>query len=650
MIDRPDLGPKTFAAEEQATQKMLEDSKPAYRQNAIVPGSESNVTREETGKVKQQIATENRHLESEKPTPVKDLPDATLEAKGNQYFLTNQKHLKYDDWRRTNSHAYLVGGGIASLAAAAYLIRDGGLSGNNITILEKDSVLGGSLDGSGSPDQGYIVRGGRMFEPKYQCTYDLFTSIPTLDKSKTVTQDMFDFSDAHKWDSKARLVKDGHPLCAPEYGLREKDILALERLCLEPEWMLGKSSIKDHFDADFFKSNFWSMWATTFSFQPDHSAVEFKRYLERFIHMVPGFNQLHGIMRTPYNQYDALVRPLQQWLKEKGVKFQTDTTVQDLALKKNDGEEGRVEKILYSQNGKPGEIAVGPDDFVIATLGSMTEASAAGDNNKAAPLNGKPADGSFALWEKIAAGRPEFGKPGVFDDHIDQSKWVSSTTTLHDPTMTDWLRNYTGNETGTGGLITFADSNWGASIVFPAQPHFIGQPKDVNVFWGYGLHPDTPGNFVKKPMQECSGREILTEYMGLLHVPAEEQKKILDSSTTIPNMMPYITSEFLPREKGDRPQVLPKGWKNLAFTGQFVEQPDDTVFTVDYSVRSAANAVYGLLGMDRHPPAVYKGQYDPRVLFRAFKELHDMNRGSCHRDSAANKAAADKEATDNQAA
>ncbi len=88
--------------------------------------------------------------------------------------------------------------------------------------------------------------------------------------------------------------------------------------------------------------------------------------------------------------------------------------------------------------------------------------------------------------------------------------------------------------------------------------------------------------------------------------------------------MPFITSQFLTREKGDRPQVIPAGTANLAFMGQFCELPHDVVFTVEYSIRSAATAVYSLLELDREPPAVYKGQFDPRVLWKAFKTLHEM--------------------------
>ena len=78
---------------------------------------------------------------------------------------------------------YLVGGGIASLAAAAFLIRDGDIPGHTITILEESSRIGGSLDAAGNDTDGYVMRGGRMIESKYLCTYDLFASIPTLDES-----------------------------------------------------------------------------------------------------------------------------------------------------------------------------------------------------------------------------------------------------------------------------------------------------------------------------------------------------------------------------------------------------------------------------------------------------------------------------------
>jgi oleate hydratase len=528
----------------------------------------------------------------------------------------------YCSTQHSDTKTYLIGGGIASLAAAAFLIRDADIPGHNIVILEELDRLGGSLDGAGSPRDGYVLRGGRMIESKYLCTYELFSSIPTLDGSKTVTQEIFDWNETMKTSSKSRLVRKGQRIDGPEFGLSEQHILNLERLAAEPEGMLGRSTIADEFDSSFFETNFWLMWCTTFAFQPWHSAVEFRRYLLRFTHMVAGFNHLKGIMRTVYNQYDSMVRPLQKWLEERGVRFELNTRVTDLVLHEA-ADRKTVERVVYVRNGVPGEIEVGEKDFVIVTLGSMTEASSLGSMDSAPVLNGKTDGGAWTLWEKLAAGRPEFGRPSVFDGHIEESKWVSFTTTQRDPTFFRLVRDLTGNVPGEGGLITFADSNWLTSIVLPHQPHFIGQPEDVNVFWGYGLFVDKPGDFVKKPMSACTGREIMTEILGHLQIESEASH-ILDTSICIPCMMPFITSQFLRREKGDRPEVVPKGSTNLAFTGQFCELPDDVVFTVEYSIRSAQTAVYTLLGLKREPPAVYKGQYDPRVLYKAFTTLHDL--------------------------
>jgi oleate hydratase len=91
----------------------------------------------------------------------------------------------------TKSKAYLVGGGIGSLAAAAFMIRDGNLPGANITIFEASPILGGSLDGVQVPGGGYSLRGGRMLTTdNYECMWDLYKSIPSIDsKDKTVFQE-----------------------------------------------------------------------------------------------------------------------------------------------------------------------------------------------------------------------------------------------------------------------------------------------------------------------------------------------------------------------------------------------------------------------------------------------------------------------------
>ena len=523
--------------------------------------------------------------------------------------------------------AFLVGGGIASMAAAAFLIRDGDMIGNDITILEELDRPGGSLDASGSFRDGYTMRGGRMLESKYLCTFELFASIPTLDESQSVTEEIFQWNRTMKTSSKSRLVRQGKRQTAPLLGLYEQHILTIERLVLEPESLLGRSTIADQFDESFFTTDFWFMWCTTFAFQAWHSAVEFKRYLNRFAHMIDGFDRLSGIMRTKYNQYDSLVRPLHKWLDARGVRFEFATRVTDLETHESETNK-RIAAIHIERAGIASRITVAPRDLVMVTLGSMTDGSTLGTMECSAMRS--PTEGSaWALWKKLAAGRPEFGHPAVFTKSVEKSEWVSFTTTLCEPTFLRLVRDKTGNIPGEGGLITFPESSWLASIVIPHQPHFTGQPDNIDVLWGYGLAVDTPGDFVRKAMSKCSGREIMTEILGHLGIK-NEAADILGSATCIPCTMPFITSQFMPRSAGDRPDVRPAGWKSLAFIGQFCEVPDDVVFTVEYSIRSAQLAAYSLLGLHRQPPPMYQGKFDPRVLLKAFMALHDLQRPRIH--------------------
>nr|WP_319487545.1 oleate hydratase [uncultured Caproiciproducens sp.] len=90
--------------------------------------------------------------------------------------------------------------------------------------------------------------------------------------------------------------------------------------------------------------------------------------------------------------------------------------------------------------------------------------------------------------------------------------------------------------------------------------------------------------------------------------------------------MPYITSQFMPRVAGDRPDVVPAGSKNFGFLGQYSEIPQDCVFTVEYSVRSAMMAVYKLMNLDKEVEPVYPGQYDIRVLTNAAKTCLNIDK------------------------
>ena len=528
--------------------------------------------------------------------------------------------------QRSNSKVYLVGAGIASLASAAYFIRDGGVRADNICIFEETPLLGGSLDGAGSPERGYVIRGGRMFTYEaYTCTFDLLSFIPSLTApGKSIKDEIYEFNEKVVSLSNARLVRNGEKVDVSKMGFSNKDRLDLLKIMAISELSLGAKRIEDMFEPSFFKTNFWNMWVTTFAFQPWHSAVELKRYLLRFIQEFPRINTLAGVRRTPYNQHDSIVVPVTKWLKGQGVRFEMNARVTDLDFRYGAGGKG-VERVRYIRDGAPHEIAVGADDLVLVTNGSMTAGSSLGSMTAPAKLGGKDPDGnssngSWALWETLAKKHPDFGRPWVFNGNVDESKWLSFTVTMRDPTFFNLMEKFTGNVAGTGGLVTFTDSNWLMSVVLARQPHFIGQPDDINVFWGYGLFVDQDGNFVKKPMSDCTGEELLIELLGHLRFD-EHRSLILETSNCIPCMMPFITSQFMPRHKGDRPQVKPTGTTNIAFIGQYCEIPDDVVFTVEYSVRSAQMAVYSLLDIHKDVSPLYKAQYDLGVLFKSLKTL-----------------------------
>jgi oleate hydratase len=229
-------------------------------------------------------------------------------------------------------------------------------------------------------------------------------------------------------------------------------------------------------------------------------------------------------------------------------------------------------------------------------------------------------DGAWDLWHALARGRPGFGNPAAFDGDVPASAWMSFTVTERGRRFFDRIEAFSGRPAGRGGLITLTASNWLVTLSLLRHPHFIGQPDGVEVWWGDGLYIDRPGNFVGKPMTDCSGAEILKEVLCQLGL-ADDLPAIAAASTVIPCLMPYAGSVFLPRRRADRPPVLPRGSVNLACIGQYVELPADVVYTVEYSVRSARIAVAGLLPGVAPPPPIYRGGRDPRVVRAALRAL-----------------------------
>ena len=514
-----------------------------------------------------------------------------------------------------NSKVYIIGSGIAGLASAVYLMKDAGISGENIHILEKDLIVGGATDGAGDAEKGYIIRGGRMHEMHYECYWELLSHIPSLeDPTISVRDESYEFNQRFVSNAQARLLKDGKKLDVSSYGLSFSQQMDFIKLTYVSEESLENKAIEDWFDKDFFETKFWYIWSTMFAFQKYSSLAEMRRYMKRFIHLVDGLPKLGGVMRTKYNQYDSVIRPMKKYLEEKGVKFEMGKEVVDIDF--NLSNDDKTATFIHLKN--KDQIVLRKNDFVFITNGSITESSDNGSWERAAVLKSVEDSGSWMLWKKLAKKDSSFGNPSVFCDNIDLQKWYSFTATMKDSTFHDYMENFSGNVDGTGGLVTMTDSNWLMSIVIARQPHFPNQPNDVKIFWGYGLYPDRKGNYIDKTMAECNGAEILEELYYHLKIQ-DLMKPITESGKVncIPVSMPFIDSLFMPRNIGDRPNVIPKAARNFAFLGQFADAPKDCVFTVEYSVRTAQMAVYGLFNTEKEVHPMYESTHNPKYLLDA---------------------------------
>jgi|26BtaG_2_1085354.scaffolds.fasta_scaffold00366_1 oleate hydratase len=527
--------------------------------------------------------------------------------------------------------AWIIGGGIAGLSAAFFLIRDGHMPAGNITFLEEQDIEGGSLDGAGNAEDGYIVRGGREMEMTYQNFWDVFSEIPALELPApfTVLDEYRIVNDADKNWSKARLLeKQGQIKDFSTMGLTKRQQLEVVRLLLARKEDLDDITVEQWFSEGFLNTNFYTLWRTMFAFQNWHSVLEMKLYMHRFLHLMDGLNDMTSLVFPKYNQYDSFVRPLMNWLKDQGVNIQYNMTVTDLGMETGDGTKTVKTIQCHGANGDK-TFNVGARDLVFVTTGSMTEDTAYGDDDNAPRLkdSDKAGQGSgWQLWRNLAEKSEVFGRPEKFCGDIPRSTWESVTLTCKPSPLMDKLKELSVNDpysgfTATGGIVTFTDSAWLMSFTCNRQPHFPDQPDDVIVLWTYALLMDKPGDYVSKPMPECTGKEVLIEmcyHLGL----TDHLDEILAATKTRIALMPYITSQFMPRAKGDRPQVVPEGCTNLACMGQFVETHNDVVFTLESSVRTARIGVYSLLGINKQVPDIYPGQYDIRRLLRATRTLN----------------------------
>ena len=559
--------------------------------------------------------------------------------------------------------AIMIGAGLSNMAAAVYLIQEGKWSGDQITFYALDNY--GSNDGSPTQDvkddywnknhpmenqKGYIARGGRMLNYRtYVDLMDLLDRVPSMtEPGLTAAEDTRQFDAAHPTYDKARLLAGGQGIVdGGKLGLNNKSRKLLTQLIMMPdsqEEKLDNITIADYFkdNTEFFESNFWFMWETTFAFRTRSSAQELRRYMHQMIYEFTQIEHLVGVNRTRYNQYESIMKPLINYLEKEGCHIVLNRRVVDWKFKDSKMQDEITVTGLHMVNTKTDEnefVPVDDDTAVIFTNGSITDSATLGDFNTPAAEN-MDYGAASSLWKKASDHFYNLGNPDKFFADRDASEWVSFTLTTKNHLFLNEIARITTQEPGnalnsfisTEPVTPLGQKDVTMSIVVHHQPHFTSQKPNETVLWGYFLYPRRHGEIIDKPYIEMTGKEMLQELIGQLSKVdpgpiniSDKEEEIMDSVINcIPVYMPYASALFDNRAKSDRPKVIPKHSTNLAFTGEFVEQPYQMIFTENSAVRSGEIAAFHFAGIPMSR-LVKTPRYDKdiKTLLRAAKKMFD---------------------------
>ena len=526
--------------------------------------------------------------------------------------------------------AYIVGTGLAALATACFLVRDGQMKGEHVHLFEKCQLPGGACRSRRIPGVGYAMAAEQALDEHCEVLWDLMRSVPSLE-----LDDASIFDEAYWLDrddpnvSQCRVTEKRGEALGAKFGLSDQACAELWKLFAASDDELSGRTIGEVLDDEVFNTNFWLCWSTSYGFAPWHSALELKRAFRTYMHQIDGLTTNRQQRFLRYNEYDSLILPMVHYLEGYGVRFHYNTKVTDVEFECNDGKK-MARSISLVASDHEAHIDLTEDDLVFLTNGGCVENFSVGSQDAPPAFDTVPRPGSgWELWKRIAAQDTAFGRPSAFCSDPDRTSWVGATVTTRDERIVPYIRSICRREafaghTVTGGLLTARDSNWLLSWTFGRQPRFRDQQKGQLVGWLYGQFPEKLGNYIQKPMRECTGREICAEWLYHLGVPEAEIDDMADSgANTVPVMMPYATACLMPRTATDRPKVVPDGSVNFAFIGQFAETAYDAAFSLEYAARTGMEAAYTLLGIERAVPEPWGEACDVRDIVKATVALRD---------------------------
>lgn len=514
---------------------------------------------------------------------------------------------------------YFAGGGLAALSGAYYLIRDCGIPGDSIHILEESSSFGGAFNIGGSSETGYVCTSPKLLSQRcHPNLMDMLRQLRSVNTDEaTVYDEIADYADANPLCENARIIDSEGGLVSSGFGLSLGSLREIRSLLKKKDEELSDISIAEFFTLapSFFDSNLWTIVSSSYILRRSSSVLELKHILSCVSGEINELFSMRNTLRARYNLQETVIKALESFLKNNNVNFAAHCSVIDADL---DPDNGRITAIHLDDNGTAKTFYLNDKDLCFITNGAISECATTGDYNAPAPVTDTiPA--SAQLWSRLIEKRSGLGSPARFYSADNNEAVISFTITAKSSVLYDYIKQYTGNISGVSGLTTFKDSPWGLTVALVPQPYFTNQDENTTVICCYGINTSAEGKYIDKEMRLCSGAELLFELIKYLGLDDRWNELTEDIINVIPCYMPYASASSLPYSEGDKPIIVNNS--NYAFIGQFAKLGGGISYSSEYAVRTAREAVYRLTGTRKSSLAPPRATMASSIkMFRAFKK------------------------------
>lgn len=491
---------------------------------------------------------------------------------------------------------YIIGGGLAGLSCAYYLIHDCEIPGECIHIFEDSSNPGGKYNIGGSITEGYICTTPALFSSKDKTLLSLLKNLPSSRfEDMTVFEEISNYSSTFPINEKKRLAgKKGKS--ETRFKISILSLTRIKSLICERDENLADISIEKYFSRckEFLKSNLWELISSGYYMKKSSSVLELKYILKSYASNFLDLFNMKTTIRSQYNMQETVINPLVDYLKENKTEILCGCTVTDADFAES---ENQITALHYSDNGTQKSIYLNSNDLCFITNGAVSECASLGDAVFSVDKTEENA-ASISLWKNISLKRDMFGNPDAFKNYPD-SKIVSFTITTDSSLLYDSIEKFTSNTDNSGVMTTFKESPWGLTLLTVPQPYFSSQTDKIYVICGYALNTDTNGKFINKTVKQSNGSEILYEIIHLLGLKDIYEELAEDTINVIPCLLPYALASSAPHNYNDKPLSISNNYKNFAFIGQFTRTDEGGItHSSDYVVRTSKNAAYHLTKED----------------------------------------------------